>query len=72
MSDTVEIVLVFAPDGKLTAAVEGGVAPEVADAAIKEFFKNLQVDKAPVAEFSEPERHAHPAPRFLTRISDRA
>lgn len=72
MADFIEVVLVFGPDGSVSAGIEGGVDPEQADAALKRFFAALKVDSLPVVQLSEPERHVHNVPRFLTRTSDRA
>jgi len=70
--DTVEIVLIFGPDGSLSAGIPGGIDPELAGPALNRFFADLKVDGLPVVQLSEPEKHIHGPAQFLTRISDRA
>jgi hypothetical protein len=60
MSDTVEIVLIYGPDGSLQAGIPGGVSFEQAAPALREFMANLKIDKLPVVRIGEEiERHTH-------------
>jgi hypothetical protein len=72
MSDTVEIVLIFGPDGSMQAGIPGGIDPERAGPALKRFFEYLKVDGLPVVQLSEPEKHVHGPGAFRARVSDRA
>lgn len=59
MTDTIEIILVMAPDGQMQAAVPNGATFEQAAPALKKLFAQLGVDGLPVVLLGEPEKHTH-------------
>lgn len=61
MSESIEIVLLFGPDGQAQAAIPKGTTFERAAPALKQFFEELGLGDLPIVMTGEIEQHAdHP------------
>jgi hypothetical protein len=72
MSDeTIDVVLIFGPDGSLQAGIPGGTTSERATPALREFMANLKLDKLIASQDGDVERHTHGPEELKVRADGR-
>jgi hypothetical protein len=69
MSETLDVTLLFLPDGTVQAICPDGSTFEIAGPALAELLDLIGSDGAPIRRTGEPEKHRHEAPARKAGIS---